>query len=259
MERSSKINDFDGLEVLKVNNQKSSFPEHFHETFCVSLIHDGIETIKMGDNLLYTEKNYISINNPYEIHANPIVEKTITNSFTTLYLSPDLVDSILNQKDVTFAHQQMAGTELVEIFSRIVSNIKQRFIPEIEQNLFNLLHAFKIEPKGVLDKKKISDRKWTDVLSFIDNHLENKISLEILAKFMNMEKFSFAKEFREKYGLSPINYFMMKKIFRIKGLITKTTNFTQLAYQFDFSDQAHFSKQFKRYIGLSPSAYKKQL
>ena len=259
MEKRNKITDLDGLEVLNVSNQKSSFPKHFHETFCVSLIHDGIEAIQMEDNLLYTEKGYISINNPYEIHANPIVEKTITNSFTTLYLSPDLVNSILNQKDVAFSHQQMTNKGLVETFMRISKNIKQRFLPEIEQDLSHLLNTFKIGSNGILDQKKYSNSKWRDVLLFIDHHLESKISLEVLAKFMNMEKFTFAKEFREKYGLSPINYFMMKKIFRIKGSITKTTNLTQLAYQFDFSDQAHFSKQFKRYIGLSPSAYKKQL
>jgi len=74
-----------------------------------------------------------------------------------------------------------------------------------------------------------------------------------------MDKFNFAKAFRAKYGMSPINYVIMKKVFKTKALITENTNLSQLAYQFEFADQAHFSKQFKRYIGVSPREYKKQL
>ncbi|MEM8907575.1 MAG: AraC family transcriptional regulator, partial [Bacteroidota bacterium] len=90
-------------------------------------------------------------------------------------------------------------------------------------------------------------------------NLECKVTLEGLSRFMNMDKFHFVKEFRAKHGLSPINYVLMKKIFKAKALINNTTSLTQLAYRFEFSDQAHFSKQFKRYIGVSPRAYKKQL
>ena len=65
----------DNLEMLSVENQKSDFPEHFHETFCISFVEKGMEAIKMQDATIYSEAGSITINNPYEIHANPIVDK----------------------------------------------------------------------------------------------------------------------------------------------------------------------------------------
>ncbi|WP_143533238.1 AraC family ligand binding domain-containing protein [Salegentibacter salinarum] len=32
---------FDDLEYISIKNQTTSFPRHFHETFCISLIFSG--------------------------------------------------------------------------------------------------------------------------------------------------------------------------------------------------------------------------
>lgn len=259
MEKRGKISELDGIEFLKVRNQKYAFPEHYHDTFCISLIEDGLEVIKMGDNLLYTEQGYISINNPCEIHANPIVEGSLNQSFTTIYLSPDLVDTLLLRKATNFCHQQSGTSSQVELFRQIIETVKTKGKDNLESKILQLLSGFEIQSKSVQEDLKQSYREWTELTQLIDNHLEEKITLDFLSNFMNMDKFNFAKEFRLKFGLSPINYVLMKKVFQSKELITKETNLSQLAYRFSFSDQAHFSKQFKRFIGVSPREYKNQL
>lgn len=249
----------DNIEVLKVEQQRTDFPEHYHDTFCISLIEQGLEAIKMGDATILSEKGTISITNPLEIHANPIPDKSIVNSFTTIYISPDIASFFLQKKEVIFSHQQLSKPQSIKHFQKIVKAISNIDIKEIEQYLNLLLRDFETKPIQSLDDMKQADRKWRELMLFIDSNLENKVTLDLLAKFMNMNKFNFAKEFRAKNGLSPINYVMMKKIFKAKDLISKTTKLTQLAYRFEFSDQAHFSKQFKRFVGISPRAYKAQL
>ncbi|MEO1714300.1 MAG: helix-turn-helix domain-containing protein [Bacteroidota bacterium] len=51
----------------------------------------------------------------------------------------------------------------------------------------------------------------------------------------------------------------MQKVFAAKNQIDPSTKLCELAYQFDFTDSAHFSRQFKRFVGVSPRTYKKQL
>ncbi|PXY02772.1 hypothetical protein DF185_01380 [Marinifilum breve] len=259
MEKRNKISDLDGIESLKVVNQKNDFPEHYHDTFCISLIENGMEAIKMGDNVIYTEKGHISINNPYEIHSNPKIEDSSENSFTTLYVSPDLVDSLLKKKKVNFQHQQFVQKKQLELFSAVIKNLEAKNSADLEKNLLNLLIGFDVQTKPVAEDANYSNEKWKNLTHWIDKHLEQKISLDFLARYMGMDKFSFAKEFRLKIGLSPINYVLMKKTFLAKKIITKDLNLTQLAYQLNFSDQAHFSRHFKRFIGVSPSDYKRQL
>jgi len=259
MKLKKGIKELDGIEVLRISNQKHGFPEHYHDTFCISLIENGIEAIKMGQHTLFTEQGGISITNAYEIHANPIVDKESPNSFTTLYLSPDIVDFFIGEKGVTFSHQQQYSWKNINLFRQIVAALAKPNIKELSTPLNLLLSNFERTSTSALNELKQSDRQWTELMLLIDNKLEEKVTLDLLAKFMNMDKFNFAKAFRAKYGLSPINYVIMKKIFKAKQLIYQNTNLTQLAYQFNFSDQAHFSKQFKRFIGVSPKAYKNQL
>ncbi len=91
METRNRITEIDSIEVLKVVNQKVAFPKHYHETYCITLIESGLEAIKLEGATVLSEKGIITITNPCEVHANPIVDKGIVNSFTTIYLSPDLM------------------------------------------------------------------------------------------------------------------------------------------------------------------------
>ncbi|MEL6562390.1 MAG: AraC family transcriptional regulator [Bacteroidota bacterium] len=259
MEERSSVPELDEVESLQVKNQKSSFPEHYHDTFCISLIQSGIEAIKMADRILYTPKNSISINNPFEIHANPLVEGSAGNSFTTLYLSPDLVDSMLDKKGVIFNHQQTLRGDINSLFEETVISLKEKNILVLEENLKVLLKKFTQQRKSISNDRINSSTRWAELVIFIENNLDQKISLDLMAKFMSMNKFNFAKEFKSRYGLSPINYVIMKKIFLAKSLIKPGVNLTEIAYQLDFADQAHFSRHFRRFIGVSPRAYQQQI
>lgn len=259
METRNKITELDSIEVLKVVNQKVAFPKHYHETYCITLIESGLEAIQAEGATIISEKGIITITNPCEVHANPIVDKDMVNSFTTIYLSPDIVEYYLGKKDLIFSHQQFLNIESIRSFRETVKTIKQANIEKMESNLGSLVHSFKREEKSITENTKYSNRQWKELMLLIENSLRNKITLDFLSRFINMNKYNFAKEFRLKFGLSPINYIIMRRIFKAKQLIVKSTNLTQLAYEFSFSDQAHFSKQFKRFVGMSPIAYKNQL
>lgn len=75
----------------------------------------------------------------------------------------------------------------------------------------------------------------------------------------NINKFGFVKNFKATTGMTPMSYILMKKIFSSKKLIDPQSELTEIAYHYNFSDLAHFSKTFKRYIGLSPKMYQENL
>ena len=254
----TKLNILDNLEMLSVENQKSDFPEHFHETFCISFVEKGMEAIKMQDTTIYSEAGSITINNPYEIHANPIVDKDNKVSFETIYLSQDLVDHLTNLRGQCFQNRQIRDKEVITNFQKLRQSIHNK-ADDIESNLSDFLQSLTFQNQYNTTINNPFSSVWSEIILFIKHHLEEKITLEMLARFMCMDKYNFAKQFRVKFGMSPMNYVLMKKIFAAKKLITPHTDLTALAYQFEFSDQAHFSKTFKRFVGMSPRHYKKQI
>jgi len=84
----------DDLEYITIENQTTEFPKHFHETFCISLIHKGIEPIDFENQSLFSEAGSISITNPYEIHSNPLFDKKTQLIFDTIYIPNQLIKNI---------------------------------------------------------------------------------------------------------------------------------------------------------------------
>lgn len=62
------------------------------------------------------------------------------------------------------------------------------------------------------------------------------------------------REFKSVYGMTIRDYLRLLRISEINNYMMagKDVNFTQLSYDFDFSDQSHLIKEFKLYSGITP-------
>ena len=97
----------DDLEYLTIQKQVTDFPKHYHEAFCISLIHKEVEVININNQKIYSGIGNITITNPYEKHSNPLIDKNIQLCFDTLYLSKDLMKYLLNGKNITFLNRKI--------------------------------------------------------------------------------------------------------------------------------------------------------
>lgn len=61
--------------------------------------------------------------------------------------------------------------------------------------------------------------------------------------------------FRKTIGLTPQEYARLARIARAKRLLLQGAALSDAAHQCGFADQAHFSRWFKRYFGVTPAAY----
>ncbi len=251
----------DQLEFLSVHELRHSFPEHYHDTFCISLIRRGTEAIQFQDHTWYASAGHFSITNPFEIHANPLLPAKDL-AFDTLYLSQDVVDYMLGRKGVSFQHVAYCNPHAIVAFNQLASTLSQSAIPaQIESILQHLLRTLSpiAQTTTYTPTAPALSIKWEHLILFIEAQIKEKINLSLLAHFMHMDKYQFAKAFRKRFGLSPIHFVLMKKVFSAKAEIASLTDLTSLAYAYNFTDLAHFSRTFKRFIGVPPNTYKSGL
>lgn len=96
--------------------------------------------------------------------------------------------------------------------------------------------------------------------TFIDSELHFSYTLKMFAKqFHTTEKY-LIRVFKEKYSITPYNYLYKKRIEVAESFLADTElSIKDIATKLYFANSSCFSKAFKKYTGLSPNAYRKQL
>ena len=91
-----------------------------------------------------------------------------------------------------------------------------------------------------------------------DNH-SHPIEVKELAKLVHLSVSQFERRFRKVFQISPLKHIMNVRI-RSACLMLTTTNDTIAAIALDcgFYDHSHFTRNFRKIMGISPKDYRKQ-
>jgi AraC family transcriptional regulator len=97
-----------------------------------------------------------------------------------------------------------------------------------------------------------------DVVDYIEEHLDVSPTLEQMAAVARVSPYHFARQFKRATGLPPHQYVIMRRIERARQLLQGDGAFSlaQIAAHVGFSDQSHFSRHFKRLVGVTPGQFR---
>jgi AraC-like DNA-binding protein len=70
-----------------------------------------------------------------------------------------------------------------------------------------------------------------------------------------MSKFHYIRRFRKIAGLTPNRFRIQNRIRKAQQMLRDGRPITEAALDVGFYDQSHFSKYFKRIVGVSPKEY----
>ena len=94
---------------------------------------------------------------------------------------------------------------------------------------------------------------------YIDEHFTEPLSLDTLAEVAHVNKYHLSHTFRREYGISPINYLIMRRIREGRHMLEHTSySLSQIAHSIGFSSPSYFSQSFRKAEGLSPAEYRKR-
>lgn len=96
------------------------------------------------------------------------------------------------------------------------------------------------------------------VTAYIEANLDQPLRSSDLARLLRISPGHFSRTFRNSFGCSPLQYVIRRRMERAQGLMLSTnTPLAQIALDCGLSDQAHFSRLFRRVVGESPRAWRR--
>jgi YesN/AraC family two-component response regulator len=102
------------------------------------------------------------------------------------------------------------------------------------------------------------DKKVLAILDFINNNLEEKITLNILQEEFYVNKYYLCHLFKMNTGFTVIEYITHKRIMKAMELLMSGISTLDVAHTVGFTDYSTFYKAFKNITGFSPKKYSKK-
>jgi AraC-like DNA-binding protein len=104
-----------------------------------------------------------------------------------------------------------------------------------------------------------SVEKMSEVLKYIEGHLDSDMTVEDLAQIAHFHPNYFIRLFKNFTGHSPIQYINRMRLEKAKHLLTLTEWNVSLIADAVGMELYYFSRIFKEYTGFSPTAYREMV
>ena len=98
------------------------------------------------------------------------------------------------------------------------------------------------------------------VTAYIEEHLEEQVSLATLAGLARLSPYYFCRAFKQSLGVPPHRYHSRRRIERAKALLAKQSpSVTEIGLAVGFSETSSFTAAFRKVTGVTPTAYHRSL
>jgi AraC-like DNA-binding protein len=228
---------------------------------------------------------FMFFHTPVKLELNKQVEKQAEN---TMIIWPDNAAHYYGNDEIEWGHSwfHCSGNyirKLVEnlhipqtkpfAFSKF--HIMEKFLKDIHSELANHIRADSIILENIFEifvrniKRNISGDESASfpsipdnilkVRNFLESHFQEKMNLKKLAEMAYMSKPHFSAEFKKYFARPPVDYLIDIRMKHARYLLLdKNLSVAEISRRSGYEDVFHFSKQFKKRFGKSPSLYRGQ-
>lgn len=113
------------------------------------------------------------------------------------------------------------------------------------------------DPRPSVERGDIGKAGLELVREYIAEHFRDDISIDELARLVNVSRFHFIRAFRSMFGMPPHAYLNQVRLQHARKLLLAGTTAVEAALESGFYDQSRLNHLFKRSYGVTPARYAK--
>ena len=255
------------------------FPWHWHPEIELTWIMSGQIEYFVNDKKYLLKEGEGLFCNSNSLHSGYMKDGKDCN-YLSVTFHPRFIygyeNSLLQTKYVDFItsneswHSLMLGTETdwhqdIICQIRTIYQMSQAVLPDYElqvhlilteiwQKLF--LYYSSLPVSEHRPQKHLARLK--DILSFIQEHYAQELTLDEIAEHVNICKSECCRFFKKYMKMTIFDYILFLRIQNSLPLLREGESVTKIASMTGFSTSAYYGQIFKRYMGCSPSQYRRE-
>jgi AraC family transcriptional regulator len=108
--------------------------------------------------------------------------------------------------------------------------------------------------------KGLSPERLRRVRDYVEAHLDDDLSLTVLADITCLSPYHFSRSFKQATGVGPPRYVIQRRLEHAKRLLRRTRQpLAAIAQEAGFADQSHLTQIFRREMGVTPGRFRDAL
>lgn len=267
--------------IIVHKNETAFIPRHWHRSFEISFTYKGqIAEFIINGHVFHPMSGDILIVNPNEIHSVQGGGKSSEQNIALTILIPSFFMKKM-VSDAGYRYYHIPSKENLTASQKENYSFLQKYLSELiiyseEHRPFSHLHiaaliyeiiylltnSFSELKENRTDLYTVSlEFDWIDqVLAYIRQHLNERLSVPSLAQHFYLNENYFARKFKKYMNMSVMKYVMELRLYEAHQLLTYHHMTLQaISDQCDFSNYKSFTSAFKSRYHMTPRDYRKKL
>jgi AraC family transcriptional regulator len=274
--RSSANLGWSGVYVQQHHQPAWETPEYAH-TRHMLLLHNPTVTIQAERSFDgRRQQEQIGGGNNIVIVPATILHQAKWNQespFSLIFVEPDHLiqvarESVMTDRVQLTAHFAMHDPFIHQIGRSLITELEtdqphsRLFVDSltIALSIHLLRHYSDLQQPLREETNRLPQRKLQQAIAYINEYLTTDLTIAAIADELEMSQYYFSRLFKQSMGVSPYQYVMQQRVDRAKYLLRTTSlSVAEIALKSGFSNQNQLAIQFRKFTGITPSSYRKQL
>lgn len=256
--------DFTVQETIEDTTSNEKFYLHDHDSYEILLFLEGDAKFVIEGNDYFLETGDVIIVRKHEMHR-VYHNSNATYHRVVLMVEPNFFSNhnCMNY-ETQFANAQMGIANIIKAKNVRSCGLYDAFMrlkkvsvdysltnePVVDAIVIEILYY--INRSGIFSTPDVHDSQVEKVISYINTHYTEDISLDTLENIFFLSKHHLCRIFRKATGLTIHEYISRKRINKVKELRKIGKSISDAAMLSGFCDYSCFYRTYKKLMGCSP-------